>query len=431
MGGAFREAGKLESGLDAALSPPQEAAKKLSESLQSVHLSETGLIEAEDESAAGSNAESAPLTGEDGNAASQDSHSSNIQQKVAEKTGVPLEIDDSSVNRAQIRQRFLDLHFGTSRLAPFVFVYEVFDTDRERQLLTTSAADTMCIAQMASSSQDSYLMSTAQTMYSSVAQAICRRLQKISGSAGIDTAALDDLFGGVHGLISCGYFSGLDINVGDREAHVHGLKSLTKAIPNERISDSIREAFKHKWGRQGFWLAIKQRKDLSRVDCRIDFAARWRITDSERLSRTASQVPGLLERSDDLLSRRTRHPRVAQRDLLALLNALEAAVAALKRWQVQWESSIPSPYQSKSIKAFEAFRGISGSSFEVFKTAYSFTNSASERDFRVLQICLLGLDLTIIKLHQAFPRLVIDREVQIQLRRARFGAEMAVEALCM
>ena len=100
------------------------------------------------------------------------------------RSSVPLQIANGSVNRAQVRQRLLDLHFGKSDLAPFVFGPEVFDADQQKQLATTTAIDTMCIAQMATSLQDSQLMKVAGVMYSRVAQAISRRLEKLANDLG-------------------------------------------------------------------------------------------------------------------------------------------------------------------------------------------------------------------------------------------------------
>ena len=271
-------------------------------------------------------------------------------------------------------------------------------------------------------------MRIAGTMYSRIATMIARKLRSLSGSA--RAANLDDIFGGIHALITCGFFSGLNISATDRERHVQGLENMTRSISNAQMSTAIRDAFRHKWGRQGFWLAIKQRKDLSRVDCRVEFADCWRITDSEDLSRLASLVPGLLERADAFLTR-PRSRQISQRDVVAILTELEASVDGLKKWQLMWESAVPPPYHLKSIRSFEDFQGLSGQYFEVFKTAYSFATPANERDFRVLQICLLSLDLTITQLHRALRRFVIEEEFKIQARRAEFGAELAVEALCM
>lgn len=61
---------------------------------------------------------------------------------------------------------------------------------------------------------------------------------------------------------------------------------------------------------------------------------------------------------------------------------------------------MPLPYRLKSIRYCEAFRDLSGQFFEAVLTAYSFSNAAHERDFCVLQDCLLSLDLTIVHLRQ-------------------------------
>lgn len=410
-------------GQQPSLPSPREAAQDVTASLQSLDLEICKDASTQPEDVVLSQRQAARGTEAMNNGERPSTH-----HEGTDGTALPLQIENATVNRAQARQRFLDLHFGTSSLAPYVFVYEVFNTDYEQQIVTTAAVDTMCVAQMATSFQDPVLMETAGVMYSRVARAISRRLRRLSVIS--RSGCLDDLFGGIHALITCGFFSGLNISPQDREQHVQGLENMTRVISNEQMSVGVKEAFKHKWGRQGFWLAIKQRKHLCKVDCRIDFVDRWRITDSESLSRLACEVPSLLERADEL-SRRPALRRVKQEEVLALLTELEATTARLKKWQSQWEAAIPVPYHLRSTRSFEAFRGISGQYFEVFKTAYAFSNPANERDFRVLQICLLSLDLTIVQLHKMFRRLLIDAAVRTQLKRAEFGAELAAEALCM
>lgn len=251
----------------------------------------------------------------------------------SEQPPIPLQVNAATVNRAQLRQRFLDLHFGTSSIATFLFVHEVLDNDFERKIATTTADEPACIARVTASFTDARLMTLAGNMYSPVARAIARKLKRFVDGPGSE--CLYDVFGGIHMLVSCGFFSGLRISAEDRACQVEGLKTMTTYISNQRRSPSPREALKYKWGRQGFWLAIKHRKDIQRVESRVVLADGWGITDSNTLSQLASKVPALLERCDTFLARKARSSRLSPQEMLAFLTELEANLAAFKRWQLQ------------------------------------------------------------------------------------------------
>lgn len=106
---------------------------------------------------------------------------------------------------------------------------------------------------------------------------------------------------------------------------------MANLISKQRISPFLRESFKYKWGRQGLWLAIKRRRDIRRVDSRVNLADGRRITDSEALSQLAARVSGLLERCDAFLTRRAGWSKIGQQELLAYLTDMEAEIAALKQ----------------------------------------------------------------------------------------------------
>lgn len=135
-------------------------------------------------------------------------------------------------------------HTFATRLTPFISIYEVSTTYDKTQIATTAAVNIIYIAQMAMSFRNPQIMETAVVMYSRVAGAIGRKLAKMVNDP--RAGSLDDFFGGVHVLITCGLFSGLSISFRGRKCHVKGVENITGLIANERITLLVREAFTHK-----------------------------------------------------------------------------------------------------------------------------------------------------------------------------------------
>lgn len=115
------------------------------------------------------------------------------------------------------------------------------------------------------------------------------------------------------------------------------------------------------------------------------------------------------------------------------LTEIGALVALLKKWHLAWTKMPPSRSRQRivSTRYFNAFRTVSKEHFGVFPTASDFSRTADERDFRILNICLLNLDEAIIDLHAAFPEYCSSPEMQLQLRAAEYDAATCAAELCM
>lgn len=140
----------------------------------------------------------------------------------------------------------------------------------------------------------------------------------------------------------------------------------------------------------------------------------------------------LLERSDTFLSAaRRKRPRELQ--VTALLTEIGALIAAFKKWHLTWTKTSPPRPRQKIVSArfFSSFRSLSHEFFGVFPTASDFSNTAHERDYRILNICLLNLDEAIIDIHARFPECCGSAEMQLQLRAAEYDAATCAAELCM
>ena len=140
----------------------------------------------------------------------------------------------------------------------------------------------------------------------------------------------------------------------------------------------------------------------------------------------------LLARSDEFLaSSRRKRPKELQ--VTAFLTEIGALVALLKKWHLAWiKTSLSQPRQKMvSARYFDAFRAISKEHFGVFPTAFDFSNTAQERDFRILNICLLNLDEAIMDIHAAIPEYCSSSEMQLQLMAAEYDAATCAAELCM
>lgn len=119
--------------------------------------------------------------------------------------------------------------------------------------------------------------------------------------------------------------------------------------------------------------------------------------------------------------------------MTALLTEIGALTAILKKWHLAWtKSSSPRPRQKiVSARHFQHFRAISRQHFGVFPTASDFSSTAHERDYRILNICLLNLDEAVIDIHAMFPEYCSSSEMQLQLRAAEYDAATCAAELCM
>lgn len=108
-------------------------------------------------------------------------------------------------------------------------------------------------------------------------------------------------------------------------------------------------------------------------------------------------------------------------------------IALFKKWHLAWVKSSPARPRQRIVSAryFSAFRGISKHHFGVFPTASDFSHAAHERDYRILNICLLNLDEAVMDNHAAFPGYCSSSEMQLQLRAAEYDAATCAAELCM
>ena len=140
----------------------------------------------------------------------------------------------------------------------------------------------------------------------------------------------------------------------------------------------------------------------------------------------------MLQHSDTFLAAaRRKKPREVQ--VTALRTEIGALIALLKKWHLAWtKTSAPRQrHRIVSTKHFSNFRSVSKDYFGVFPTASEFSHPAHERDFRILNICLLNLDEAIMDIHAAFPDHCAGSEILLQLRTAEYDAATCAAELCM
>lgn len=119
--------------------------------------------------------------------------------------------------------------------------------------------------------------------------------------------------------------------------------------------------------------------------------------------------------------------------MTAFLTEIGALIALFKKWHLVWtKTSLPRPRQKiVSARYFSNFRTISREQFGVFPTASDFSHTSHERDFRILNICLLNLDEAIMDIHATFPEYCNSSEMQLQFRAAEYDAATCAAELCM
>jgi len=191
------------------------------------------------------------------------------------------------------------------------------------------------------------------------------------------------------------------------------------------IPARTRQIFHYNWKYRAFWDGISRRKKVELSDLTTESA---RQDPSSRLLDLGFNTCGVLEKSDKFLLARKR-PRDTQ--VFAILTEIGALIALLKKWHLSWIKSSPPRPRHKIVSArhFSSFRGVSKEFHGVFPTASDFSHAAHERDYRILNICLLNLNQAIMDVQAAFPD-TSGPEMQAQLRSAEYDAATCASELC-
>lgn len=144
-----------------------------------------------------------------------------------EEPELPLTIQSSAQNRFQLLQRFYDLHLGASSHARAIFQYETIGSGNIGRATTTSAMDTLCIAQVATSFRDSQLMAESKRLYSQTMRLLASKIRGI-GESRPDPDQLDDIIGAVHALTASSWFECVGVGALDWTKHAQALLRVLK-----------------------------------------------------------------------------------------------------------------------------------------------------------------------------------------------------------
>lgn len=140
---------------------------------------------------------------------------------------LPLTIQSSAQNRFQLLQRFYDLHLGASSHARAIFQYETIGSGDIGRGMTTSAMDTLCVAQIATSFKDPQMMVESRRMYSQTMRMLGATIRAI-GEATPPPEQLDDIIGAIHALTACSWFRCVGVGALDWTKHAQALLRVLK-----------------------------------------------------------------------------------------------------------------------------------------------------------------------------------------------------------
>jgi hypothetical protein len=146
---------------------------------------------------------------------------------------LPLTIQSGTQNRFQLLQRFYDLHLGSSSHARAIFQYENVGSGKIGRATTTSAMDTLCIAQIATSFRDPQMMAESRRLYSQTMRMLGAKIRTI-GESTPSPEHLDDVIGAIHALTACSWFSCVGVGALDWTKHAQALLRVLK-VRLERV----------------------------------------------------------------------------------------------------------------------------------------------------------------------------------------------------
>lgn len=146
---------------------------------------------------------------------------------------LPPTIQNGPQNRLQLLQRFYDLHLGSSTHARAIFQYETIGSGNIGRATTTSAMDTLCIAQLGTSFQDPQMMAESRRMYSQTMRLLAANVRAI-GEVKPSPEQLDDIIGGIHALTAASWFRCVGVGELDWTKHAQALLRVLKVRSSHR-----------------------------------------------------------------------------------------------------------------------------------------------------------------------------------------------------
>lgn len=145
----------------------------------------------------------------------------------AYETDLPLTVQNSTQNRMQLLQRFYDLHLGSSIHARAIFQYEAIGSGNIGRETTTSAMDTLCIAQLGTTFGDAQLMMESRRMYRQTMRLLGAKIRAI-GESTPEPDQLDDMIGAIHALQASSWFGCVSVGALDWSQHAQALLRVLK-----------------------------------------------------------------------------------------------------------------------------------------------------------------------------------------------------------
>lgn len=142
-------------------------------------------------------------------------------------TDLPSTVQNGAQNRMQLLQRFYDLHLGSSMHARAIFQYETIGSGNIGRATTTSAMDTLCVAQLATTFGDAQLMVESRRMYSHTMCLLGAKIRAI-GDSTPEPDQLDDLIGAIHALQAGSWFRCVGVGALDWSQHAQALLRVLK-----------------------------------------------------------------------------------------------------------------------------------------------------------------------------------------------------------
>ena len=360
----------------------------------------------------------------------------------------PAELRSSTMNRGQLLQRFYDLHLGSSAAARKLFSYESLDTNNPNMLATRAAMDTLyvssgsvdqrlrlmslrrCVAQLATAFQDHTLMMQTKIMYGKALRLLNMRLQRMRPDRPSQTQ-LDDVIGAIQAITPCAWFTCVEADSLDWKRHTGAVLNIIDVYGWKAISPPKRRAFYYNWKFRSFFNSLCTRTKFEFKEPPLD--AGTMDLASSFLTDHAFDVSGLLWRCDKFL-RAARSKSVESYMIIRILTELGICVARLKDWYLQWVKHFPKDnphFRTVGTHNYASFSSLCGEHFGTFPMAYNFSGGQHERDFRVLCICLLNVDIAIMDINRAFPQYCKSAQLQLQRREAEYDAATCASDLCM
>lgn len=336
---------------------------------------------------------------------------------------VSVRLPSNGIVNAQMRQRFVDLHYGPHDSPP-----RIFSLLGDGKKAANLAMSVLCVAQLATTFRDASLAKTSQLMY-------CETIRRLNHEINVfqqtrQGCQLEDIACAVDLLVPCSWFSCVSTGATEWISHWQGFMRMLRDYDLETIRPALRTSFYCTWKRPRSLDSLRLRsvvkQPVSSNRAPLDLQG-------SLLQESASRAPYLLGQTDRVIQAcQTRFPE--QHTVLSLIAEISKLVATLKQWQLLNASQLPLRWHLVSVKTFRHFGSLCGTHLDTLPTAYSFTQSAHELDLRVSIMCLMRLQQSVIAIYDALPEGYCAEgkdALELNYRLAREDVAMCADSLCM